>query len=192
MRRAPSSPSACPPTSGVWQRASPSPALGRDRPLDRGSARRRIGSAARTGSHRAGRTGRARRRGWPATARRPGPLGQGGEQRRRIGMARLAEEIARRLLLDLLARILDDDAIGRLGDHAHVVGDDDEPHAGLVLEAAQEIEDLRLDGHVERRRRLVGDQELRPAGERHGDHHALAHAARELVREGSRGAAPDR
>ena len=34
---------------------------------------------------------------------------------------------------------------------------------------------------VERRGRLVGDQQLRLAGERHGDHHALAHAARECM-----------
>ncbi len=50
------------------------------------------------------------------------------------------------------------------------------------LQLAQQLEDLRLDGDVERRRRLVGDQQLGLAGERHGDHHPLAHAARELVR----------
>ena len=49
-------------------------------------------------------------------------------------------------------------------------------------QALDQVEDLRLDGHVERGRRLVGDQQLGVAGERHGDHHALAHAARELVR----------
>ena len=48
----------------------------------------------------------------------------------------------------------------------------------------QELEDLRLDGDVERRRRLVGDEELRLARERHGDHHALALPAGELVRVG--------
>ena len=47
---------------------------------------------------------------------------------------------------------------------------------------AQEIEDLRLDRDVQRCRRLVGDQQLRLARERHRDHRALAHAARELVR----------
>jgi hypothetical protein len=31
---------------------------------------------------------------------------------------------------------------------------------------------------------VIGDQQLRVAGERHGDHHALAHAAGELVRVG--------
>ena len=50
------------------------------------------------------------------------------------------------------------------------------------LQVAQQLEDLRLDRHVERGRRLVGDQQLRVARERHRDHHALAHAARELVR----------
>ena len=48
--------------------------------------------------------------------------------------------------------------------------------------AAHEVEDLGLDRHVERGRRLVGDEQLRVAGEGHGDHHALAHPAAELVR----------
>ena len=45
----------------------------------------------------------------------------------------------------------------------------------------KQFEDLRLDGHVERGRRLVCDQDVRLAGQRHGDHHALAHAAGELM-----------
>jgi hypothetical protein len=49
------------------------------------------------------------------------------------------------------------------------------------LERPHQVEDLRLDRHVERRRRLVGDQELRVARQRHGDHDALAHPARHLV-----------
>ena len=43
-------------------------------------------------------------------------------------------------------------------------------------------EHLRLHGDVEGRRRLVGDDELRAPGHRHGDHGPLAHAAGELVR----------
>ncbi len=53
----------------------------------------------------------------------------------------------------------------------------------------EQRQDLRLDGDVERRRRLVGDQQLRLVGERHRDHHALAHAAGELVRDTGRRAA---
>jgi hypothetical protein len=45
-----------------------------------------------------------------------------------------------------------------------------------------QVEDLRLDGDVERGRRLVGDQQRRAAGQRHRDHRPLAHAARQLVR----------
>ena len=46
----------------------------------------------------------------------------------------------------------------------------------------QQVEDLRLDRDVERGGRLVGDQQLRMARQRHRDHHALPHAAGELVR----------
>src|SRR5262249_53032736 len=49
-------------------------------------------------------------------------------------------------------------------------------------ELIEQLQNLRLNGHVERGGRLVGDQEVRIAGQRHGDHHALAHAARELMR----------
>ena len=47
-------------------------------------------------------------------------------------------------------------------------------------ELSEQVEDLRLDGDVESRGRLVGHEQARSAGERDGDHHALAHAAREL------------
>ena len=45
-------------------------------------------------------------------------------------------------------------------------------------------QDLRLDGHVERRGRLVGDEQGRAVQQRDGDGDALAHAAGELVRIG--------
>jgi hypothetical protein len=43
----------------------------------------------------------------------------------------------------------------------------------LALQVVQQLQDLRLHGHVECCGRLVGDQQLRPVGERHGDHDAL-------------------
>ena len=67
-------------------------------------------------------------------------------------------------------------------DDAEIVGDEHDGHAETLLQRAQQIEDLRLDGHVERRRRLVGDQEIRLVGERHGDHDALALAAGHFMR----------
>ena len=58
----------------------------------------------------------------------------------------------------------------------------------LRLQRLQQLEDLRLHGDVERGGRLVGDQQVGLVGERHGDHHALALAARELVRDRRRAA----
>ena len=55
-----------------------------------------------------------------------------------------------------------------------------------LLQVLDQIEHLRLHRHVERRDRLVGDDEVRLDGERAGDADALALAAGELVREAPR------
>ncbi len=74
--------------------------------------------------------------------------------------------------------------VGDLGDHAEVVGDEHHRHAEVVLHGAQQVEDLALRGHVQRGGRLVGDQQLRVAGDRHRDHRPLPHTARQLERVG--------
>ena len=72
--------------------------------------------------------------------------------------------------------------VGDLGDHAEVVRDEDDRHAAVVAQLAEDFENLRLDRDVERGRRLVGDEELRIAREGHRDHHALLLAAGHLMR----------
>jgi hypothetical protein len=62
------------------------------------------------------------------------------------------------------------------------VGDQHDRRVQGVAQLAQQTQDLRLDGDVQRGGRLVGDDDLRVAGDRHGDDDALAQAARELVR----------
>ncbi len=109
----------------------------------------------------------------------------GGKQVAGIGVLRIGEDLGGRSGLDDLALGHDADPIGDLADDAEVVGDEQHGHAVLVLERLQKLEDLRLHRDVERRRRLVGDQELRPVGESHGYHHALALAARKLMRVGA-------
>ena len=52
----------------------------------------------------------------------------------------------------------------------------------LRRRSARIAEDLRLDDHVERGRRLVGDEDLRVQHQRQRDHDPLPHPARELVR----------
>ncbi len=73
-------------------------------------------------------------------------------------------------------------AVGDFGDDTEIVCDEEHGHATLTLQFEKQVENLRLDRHVERRGRLVGDQQRRIAGERHGDRRTLPHAARQFVR----------
>ena len=108
--------------------------------------------------------------------------GHGRDQAAGVGMIGVAQDLGGGALFDQLAAIQHRHAIGHVGDHAHVVRDDD--HADLLFAAqlAQQLQDLRLDGHVQRRGRFVGDDDFRLAAQRQRDHHALPHAAGELVR----------
>ena len=115
----------------------------------------------------------ARARGQPR-ARGQQPLG--------VGVGGPVEDVQGRAVLDDAPGVHHRHAVAHLGDYAQVVRDQQHGHAFVALDAAQQLEDLRLDGHVQRGGRLVGHQQPRATGQRHGDHHALAHAARELVR----------
>jgi hypothetical protein len=105
-----------------------------------------------------------------------------GEQCAGIGLPRRCEKLCGGCLLDGVAIQHHDRAIRDLGHHTHVMGDEGDRHALLVLQQFDQLEDFGLDRNVERGRRFVRDQQLRLAGERHRDHHALAHAAGEPVR----------
>ena len=62
------------------------------------------------------------------------------------------------------------------------MGDENQPHAGLLLELLEQGHDLGLNGDVEGRRRLVGDEHPGVERDRYCNHDALTHTARELVR----------
>ena len=102
-------------------------------------------------------------------------------------MARPAEHVLARARLHHPAGVEDRDAVGDRGHDAEVVGDQDHREIVLAAQAVEQPQDPRLDGDVERRRRLVGDQQLRPAGESDRDRDPLPHPARELVRVGTEG-----
>ena len=91
------------------------------------------------------------------------------------------EQIGGRAVLDHLAIGHDDHPVGHFTDHAEIMGDQHQGHAQTVLHIFQQIQDLRLDSHVEGGGRLVGDQDFRLVGQRHGDHHPLALAAGQLM-----------
>ena len=61
------------------------------------------------------------------------------------------------------------------------MGDHDDRRAVLARALADQLQNLGLHGHVQRRGGLVGDQELGIAGQRDGDDDALAHAAGKFV-----------
>ncbi|MCX7363257.1 MAG: hypothetical protein NTV97_15570 [Alphaproteobacteria bacterium] len=106
---------------------------------------------------------------------------RGVQQRPGVGMARIGQKIFGRTFLDHFARVHHQHARADVGDHAEVVADQDDGGAEVAVQPAQQVEDLRLDRHVERGGRLVGDEERSLVGEAHGQHHALAHATGELV-----------
>ena len=104
------------------------------------------------------------------------------QQALRVRVLRGRVQLAHGRAFDDAAGIHHGHAVTELGHHAEVVRDHQDAHAQLVAQAAQQVEDLRLQRHVERGGRLVGHQQLRLADQRHRDQHALAQAAREFVR----------
>ncbi len=109
-------------------------------------------------------------------------LGDGGQQRLGIGVLGVFEDFLDRAFFDLVAAEHDDDAIGHLGDNGHVMGDEHDGGAGLAFQAVDQREDFGLNGHIQRGGGFIRDQQPRRTGQRHGDHHTLAHPARQLVR----------
>jgi hypothetical protein len=99
-----------------------------------------------------------------------------------IRVRRLGEDVARRSVLDDLPRVHHGHPVAGLGDDPEVVRDQEQRRPEVALQVGEDREDLRLDDHVQRGRRLVGDEQLRPEHERERNHDPLPHAARELVR----------
>ena len=100
----------------------------------------------------------------------------------RVRVRGLEEHIVGRALLDDARRIHHVHAVGVARHDAEIVRDDDQRDAEPARQVLHQFEDLRLDRDVERGGRLVGDDELGIAGKPDRDHHALAHAAGEMMR----------
>ena len=81
--------------------------------------------------------------------------------------------------------------VAELSHDRQVVGDEDQREAEVPAEPVEELQYLRLHHHVERGRRLVRNQDLRVAGERHRDRRPLSHPSRQLVRKALRPARRD-
>ena len=97
-------------------------------------------------------------------------------------MQRRGVEVLGRGDLDDPAQIHHGHAVADVLDHRQVVGDEQVGEAELLLQVLEQVDDLGLDRHVERRHRLVADDQLGLHRQRAGDADALALAAGELVR----------
>ncbi len=100
--------------------------------------------------------------------------GFGGQQLAGIGMLRALENLGGGALLDNLARLHHADPVGDPPHHPQIMGDEQQAQPLARLEVSQQIKDLGLDGDIQRGGGLVGDQQFRPVGQRHRDHHPLA------------------
>jgi hypothetical protein len=67
-------------------------------------------------------------------------------------------------------------AIADGGRELEVVGDEQHGQTELAAQIVEDCHHLGLGGDVQRRCRLVGQQELRLSQQRRGDHDALQHA----------------
>ena len=113
---------------------------------------------------------------------RPLQARHGLEQAAGVGVGRTLEQLSDRCHLHDLAAVHHHGAVGNARHYAQIVGDVHDRHAQLVSQFAHQLQDLCLDGHVQRGGGLVGNQHLGVAGQGDGNHHALAHAPGKLVR----------
>jgi len=101
-------------------------------------------------------------------------------------MRRGLEELARRRVLDEPSLVQDEHARAQDGEHAEVVAHHEQGHPALPLLRAQDLQHLRLHGHVERGCRLVGDEQGGLEQQRHGEEDALALTTGQFVRQTGR------
>ena len=108
----------------------------------------------------------------------------GGQQHLGVFVPGVGEHLGDRSSFDDLAVLHHANAVGVTAHNGKVVADQQQrqPTGGFLRR--QQLQDLRLDGHIQRRRRLVGDQQGRIVCQRHRDHHPLALAAGKLMRKG--------
>ena len=107
--------------------------------------------------------------------------GQGPDEPFGIGVEGLLEKGLHRGGLHHLPGVDHHHPVAEVVDDAQVVGDHDDAHVPVLLEVLHELEDLGLNGDIQSGGGLIGDEELRVAGQGNGDHHPLAHTAGELV-----------
>ena len=82
------------------------------------------------------------------------------QQRLGVGVIGPSEDLLSRRLLDNAAEIHDGDAVAEMLDHGEIVRDEEIGEAEPAAQLHEQVQHLRLDRDVERRHRLVADDEI--------------------------------
>jgi hypothetical protein len=106
----------------------------------------------------------------------------GGDELLRVGLARLADDLARVAPFDHLAVAQHHDLVGDLRDDGEIVRDVERCNAGRGDRLLDRGEHVDLGRHVERGRRLVEDDEVGLRAQRHCRHHTLELPPGDLMR----------
>ena len=85
-------------------------------------------------------------------------VGVAGQQRLRIGMARIGQNLSGGARLHGLAGVHDGGGIAELGYDAEVMRHEQHGDAEFLGERFQELEDLQLRRHIERSGGLIGNE----------------------------------
>ena len=100
----------------------------------------------------------------------------------RVGMGGRLKNVLLAPDLDQVSRVHNRNAVGDFETTARSCEMKSIDKSKFLPQLGQQLENLRLNGDIERGGGFVGDQQLRTIHDGHGDHDALAHASGKLVR----------
>ncbi|MCY1431059.1 hypothetical protein D9M71_470200 [compost metagenome] len=103
--------------------------------------------------------------------------GLGAEQHLRVRVLRAVEQSLAVGLFDDAAALHHAHPVSNALDQVEVMTDEQQGHPQARLQRLEQFENLQLHGDVQRRGRLVGNQQLRLVGQGHGNHYPLPLAA---------------
>src|SRR5450759_3078040 len=98
-----------------------------------------------------------------------------------VRMPRFFIEIVDVRFFEYSSRVHDNHLVGYAGYDGKVMTDDDDAGFEFRFQLLHQLKDLRLNRNIQRCCWFVGNDQLRTARKRHGDHDALPHAAGVLV-----------
>ncbi|KAG1244961.1 hypothetical protein G6F65_021513 [Rhizopus arrhizus] len=108
--------------------------------------------------------------------------GQAVDQAHRVRMLRAVQHVVDLAVFDDAAGVHHGHVVGQTGHNGQIMRDPDQAGAVLLRQLLHFGQDLRLDGDVQRGGRLIRDDQVGAVQHGNGNGHALAHAARQLVR----------